>query len=81
MTDLDGKDLVIGIIGGLIFGFLVLYILKKDVGPLLTNEPCAPAHPVYVDGEKVGCTNDRPSKFGWSPEKDYDCEDMDSCNN
>jgi hypothetical protein len=44
------------IAGVVLFIILIWWIFEKPV--TLFNEPCAPAHPVIVDGEKVGCTND-----------------------
>jgi hypothetical protein len=67
MTELDKRDILIGLVAGLM---LLVYFLYKDVGPLLVNEPCAPSHPVITNGTKVGCTGDEANGYGYYPRKE-----------
>jgi len=53
-------------IGTVIIIVLILFVLviiwnRIESDPTLIDEPCAPGMPIIVDGEKVGCTNDKPN--------------------
>ncbi len=54
-------DVKVAFIGAGIALIVLIMWLRSDPDPTFINEPCAPAHPVYVNGEKVGCTNDKPT--------------------
>ncbi len=60
-------EIIAGIIGGLVALVTLLMWLRLSPVAILVSEPCAPGHPVIVNGKKVGCTNDKPSKDGWYP--------------
>ena len=45
----------------------LLLLVGCNPGPTLINEPCAPSHPVIVNGERVGCTGDEATDQRWYP--------------
>ena len=54
-------DMIVAFIGAMVLLIALLIWLRIPPTTVLINEPCAPTHPVTVNGEKVGCTGDKPN--------------------
>ena len=54
-------DVVTAFLAAMLLLVVLIIWLRSDPDPTLINEPCAPGMPIIVDGEKVGCTNDKPN--------------------
>ena len=61
-------DVAAAFVGAIVVLIGLLFWINSNPGPLLVNEPCAPAHPVITNGEKVGCTNDAAGFNNWRPD-------------
>jgi len=61
-------DMMVAFIGALLLLIALLIWLRMPAPVTLINEPCAPSHPSFMNGERIGCTNDPSSDGGWHPE-------------
>ena len=65
MNSLTDEELVARIMANLVVilvGIVLgIILLRLPQAVTLINEPCAPSHPVFMNGIRIGCVNDKPT--------------------